>query len=179
MKAAIRQYSGNIPVTIVNVNTISECVVRRRSGSGGLTEAVPLRIVQGELHNGCFAEKIPFTGFHDLVMKLDAVFDYFSFPQRGTQLRTAGKPGPAARFVQMKEDVLPRLTQQWNERVMQEGWGSCATFSVHVYARQNSSWQGTVRWLEAKEERKFRSVLELSYLLESALDLEPENQTSV
>ena len=79
----------------------------------------------------------------------------------------------------MKEDVLPRLAQQWNERVMQNGWGRCATFSVHVYARQNSSWQGTVRWLEAKEERKFRSVLELSYLLESALDLGPENQTSV
>ena len=178
MKAAIRQYSGNIPVTIVNVNTISECVVRRRSGGGGLTEAVPLRIVQGELHNGCFAEKIPFTGFHDLVMKLDVLLDHLAFPQRDTALRSFGKNG-IRRYHQMKEDLLPRLEQPWNERVMQEGWGSCATFSVHVYARQNSSWQGTVRWLEAKEERKFRSVLELSYLLESALDLGPENQTSV
>lgn len=110
MKAAIRQYSGNIPVTIVNVNTILECVVRRRSGGGSLTEAVPLRIVQGELHNGCFTEKIPFTGFHDLVMKLDALLDHLAFPQRDTALRSFGKNG-IRRYHQMKEDLLPRLEQ--------------------------------------------------------------------
>ncbi len=178
MRAAIRQYSGNIPVTVVSVNAVSECAVCRRSGGGGLAEAVPLRIVQGELHNGCFMEKIPFIGLYDLVMKLDALLDHLAFPQRDTALRSFGRDG-IRRYCRMKEDLLPRLEQPWNERVMQDGWGRCATFSVHVCARQNSSWQGSVRWLEAKEERKFRSVLELSYLLESALDLEPKDETSV
>ena len=131
-----RQQLGNVPVTMICVNAVTETTI-----------------------SGCFGEGA-------------LVFDYFSFPQRGTQLRTAGKPGPAARFAQMKEDVLPRLTQQWNERVMQNGWGRCATFSVHVYARQNSSWQGRVRWLEGKREENFRSVLELMCFLESVLDIE-------
>ena len=167
-----RQQLGNVPVTMICVNAVTETTISGCFGEGALADSVPLRTASGEFYNGGFAEKLPFTGFYDLVMKLDAVFDYFSFPQRGTQLRTAGKPGPAARFAQMKEDVLPRLTQQWNERVMQNGWGRCATFSVHVYARQNSSWQGRVRWLEGKREENFRSMLELMCFLESVLDIE-------
>ena len=173
-----RQQLGNVPVTMICVNAVTETTISGCFGEGALADSVPLRTASGEFYNGGFAEKLPFTGFYDLVMKLDVLLDHLAFPQRDTALRSFGKNG-IRRYHQMKEDLLPRLEQPWNERVMQEGWGSCATFSVHVYARQNSSWQGTVRWLEAKEERKFRSVLELSYLLESALDLEPENQTSV
>ena len=47
--------------------------------------------------------------------------------------------------------------------------GILATFELKVLFRQNSSWQGTLSWLEKKQEKSFRSVLELILLLDSAL----------
>ena len=170
-----RQQLGNVPVTIICVNAVTETTISGCLGEGALADSVPLRTASGEFYNGGFVEKLPFTGFYDLIMKLDTVFDYFQFPQRGTELRTAGKPGPAARYTRMKDEILPKLTQQWNERVMQKGWGRCATFSVHVCARQNSSWQGRVRWLDGKREESFRSVLELMGFMESVLDIEEQS----
>ena len=47
--------------------------------------------------------------------------------------------------------------------------GELATFAVRILFRQNASWQGSVVWLEGKQEQSFRSVLELIGLFNSAL----------
>ena len=47
--------------------------------------------------------------------------------------------------------------------------GGRATFELKILFRQHSSWQGTVFWQEEKQEKSFRSVLELILLLDSAL----------
>ena len=47
--------------------------------------------------------------------------------------------------------------------------GKRATFVIRVVLRQNSSWQGTVTWLEGKQTLCFRSVLELLLLMDGAL----------
>ena len=47
--------------------------------------------------------------------------------------------------------------------------GILATFELKILFRQHSSWQGTVFWQEEKQEKSFRSVLELILLLDSAL----------
>ncbi|MBO5778455.1 MAG: hypothetical protein J6R82_02690 [Clostridia bacterium] len=54
---------------------------------------------------------------------------------------------------------------------MQEGprEGERATFSLRVLFRQNASWQGTLYWHEGRQEERFRSVLELLFLIDSAL----------
>ena len=43
------------------------------------------------------------------------------------------------------------------------------TFAVRILFRQNASWQGSVTWLEGNREESFRSVLELIFLMDSAL----------
>ena len=48
--------------------------------------------------------------------------------------------------------------------------GILATFAVRVLFRQNASWQGSVTWLEGKQEKSFRSALELIFLINSALE---------
>lgn len=48
--------------------------------------------------------------------------------------------------------------------------GRIATFAVHICFRRNCSWQGSLRWLEGNEKQRFRSVLELVYLMNSALE---------
>ena len=50
--------------------------------------------------------------------------------------------------------------------------GKVATFFIRVLFRQNASWQGSVFWHEGKQEERFRSVLELLLLINSALSLE-------
>ena len=47
--------------------------------------------------------------------------------------------------------------------------GALATFAVRLIFRQNASWQGSITWLEGEAEQSFRSVLELTLLMDSAL----------
>ena len=47
--------------------------------------------------------------------------------------------------------------------------GKCATFLIRVLFQENASWQGSILWLEGRRDSSFRSVLELSLLMHSAL----------
>ena len=47
--------------------------------------------------------------------------------------------------------------------------GKKATFALSVRFRQHSSWQGYVTWLDKGQKQNFRSVLELIFLVDSAL----------
>ena len=44
------------------------------------------------------------------------------------------------------------------------------TFLLNIYDRQNSTWQGSISWVDKNEKQQFRSALELIKLIESALD---------
>ena len=44
------------------------------------------------------------------------------------------------------------------------------SFLVKIKYRQNTSWQGTIQWLNGKQSRHFRSCLELMMLIEEALN---------
>ncbi len=46
-----------------------------------------------------------------------------------------------------------------------------ATFLVRIQYRQNTSWQGTVQWLEEKKTCVFRSELELMMLINKAVEM--------
>ena len=48
--------------------------------------------------------------------------------------------------------------------------GQRATFVVKILFRQHTSWQGTVTWCEKNHEQSFRSVLELLFLIDSAIE---------
>lgn len=83
------------------------------------------------------------------------------------------------RFLTLTEELLDREGPELGagERTrgglpvvaLEQGKGEVATFVIHVLSRQQSSWQGSVTWLEGKEARSFRSALELVFLLDSAL----------
>lgn len=42
------------------------------------------------------------------------------------------------------------------------------TFYLKVQYRSNTSWQGTIQWLNGRKSRRFRSVLELANLINDA-----------
>ena len=41
---------------------------------------------------------------------------------------------------------------------------------MHVISQENATWQGQVTWLNEKETRSFRSLLELIKLIDGAMD---------
>ena len=75
-------------------------------------------------------------------------------PEYFTAVRAFAPPPPANAV------ISPTLKQQE---------GALATFALRIIFRQNSSWQGSITWLEAGREQSFRSVLELIFLMDSAL----------
>ena len=46
------------------------------------------------------------------------------------------------------------------------------TFIVKILDRKNSTWQGTINWVEEQQTQNFRSALELLKLIDGALDKE-------
>lgn len=46
------------------------------------------------------------------------------------------------------------------------------TFVIKILDRQNSTWQGSVSWIDEQREQYFRSALELLKLIDGALDHE-------
>jgi hypothetical protein len=50
-----------------------------------------------------------------------------------------------------------------------ESSGARGTFIIRILNQQNATWQGTVTSMGMKEERYFRSLLELIKLIDSAL----------
>ncbi len=66
-----------------------------------------------------------------------------------------------------------------SDDILQQKFGEQATFVVQVQFRQNATWQGTIQWLEEKESRKFRSLLEMIKLMDEALTQEQETDETV
>ncbi len=44
------------------------------------------------------------------------------------------------------------------------------TFLVKIRSKQNSTWQGSVTWVEEQQEQNFRNVLELLKLMDEVID---------
>ena len=111
----------------------------------------------GRFYNQHCPDGIDFYGAIDLIKKMETMLDEMSFPQSFSAIRS------------FAEKPLVALNGTTNEVTYK---GKTATFSVRVLFRQNTSWQGSISWLEGKREETFRSVLELLLLIDSAVTAE-------
>ena len=114
--------------------------------------------IRGTLQNPYFEEEPYFDNLTQLLIRMEGLLDALDFPQRSMEGRAfdqpeqraaAGAPRPAPEALGEQKPL--------------------ATFQLSVLFRQNASWQGSLTWLERAEEARFRSVLELVGLLDSAL----------
>ncbi|MEW6622099.1 MAG: hypothetical protein AB1420_03030 [Bacillota bacterium] len=48
-----------------------------------------------------------------------------------------------------------------------------STFVIRIHFKQNANWQGTIQWLEENKTVSFRSILEMIFLLNEAIDKIP------
>ena len=111
-------------------------------------------ILQGRFYNPYLESGEGFQSLSQFLIKMEQTLDTMNLPQSFTAIRTFASP----------PDRPPGNTPASEIRE-----GALATFSLRVIFRQNASWQGSVTWVEGRQEQSFRSVLELILLMDSAL----------
>lgn len=101
-------------------------------------------------------EEEDFKSLMELFIQIEAALDLSLQPQAFTKIRSFQVPG---------SDSL----QPAQGLALGHASGALATFMVRILFRQNASWQGEIRWLDDNQSVSFRSALELSLLMDSAL----------
>ena len=117
-------------------------------------DSVENHIPRGRFHLASSSEVQPYYGLTRLLIEINNHLDREKYPQAFTELRRFQKPGKSTELASAPADLKS---------------GAAATFSIRILFRQNASWQGSVTWLEGKQEEYFRSVLELMVLMDNAL----------
>ena len=112
-------------------------------------------IPTGRFHIASNRDAQPFNSLSQLLLGINREMDRENFPQSFSELRKFQTPS-------VQPDSATTFLKQEN--------GTVATFFVRILFRQNASWQGTVTWVEGKQEVYFRSVLELIVLMDNALE---------
>lgn len=111
-------------------------------------------VITGRIYNSRFGGAESFRSMVGFLNKMEQLLAIENTPQPFSSVRTfrpvvSPLPDPPA-------ILLPRV-------------GKLATLDLHILFRQNASWQGSIFWAEGNQEQHFRSVLELIFLIDSAL----------
>lgn len=117
--------------------------------------------LSGRIYHCYSKEPWKFTNILQLIELADDFFDRLEFPQTSTSARS---------FTSTQFSGVDRLDKVQSPEDFIENRGQKGTFFLNVRYRQNSSWQGSVTWVEEQREQHFRSALELLKLIDGALD---------
>ncbi|MHC1724023.1 MAG: hypothetical protein AB9836_12565 [Aminipila sp.] len=107
-----------------------------------------------------------FRDLHEMLIIIDEIMDAIQCPGASTNKRG---------FRSDKKIALNRTEIREAKKAMRKfdtgsESGEKATFILQIKFRQNASWQGTVQWVEKKQELNFRSALELIKIIDSACE---------
>lgn len=106
----------------------------------------------GVLENPNLEGELRFDSTAQLLLAMDKIFDDIGNPLRSMSPRGFKPEEPRFKPVSTLHAAKP-----------------LAAFRVDVMFRQNASWQGSLIWLDKKKESRFRSVLELIMIINTAL----------
>lgn len=111
----------------------------------------------GRLYNPFYENVVRIVSFHQLIKELDNLMDEIGCPMSGMGKRSFSNLATENQRAKMIEDemTVPK--------------GKKATFAIRTQYRNNASWQGTVKWLESETDEYFRSLLDLFWLMDSAM----------
>ena len=114
------------------------------------------RVPSGRFFIAASKNEQPFYSLNQLLLTINRILDRGNFPQSFHELRA---------FQPMSATTDPPQAVSTSKN------GAIATFSIRILFRQNATWQGSITWTEGNQEVSFRSVLELIFLVENALNL--------
>ncbi len=110
--------------------------------------------IAGRIYSRWLSEPMQFSDLGNLVLRMDEIMDVRNYPQAYQRSRT---------FLAHK-NVAGELMAESEERGIPAGeveaaGGKLGTFSVAVYSRRSSCWQGSVDWLDGTPREEFESIL--------------------
>lgn len=125
--------------------------------------------INGQLSNAYDKKIYKFSSMWNMIKTMDTVFDGYTFPQASHKIRSfTGRESADGAGAELSP-VVENEDGESSEKAAIHGK---VNFIIHVYYRQNATWQGEILWVEGKQEQKFRSVLELQMLMDSVLEKE-------
>lgn len=104
-------------------------------------------------------EPMPFRDTGNLVLTIESVLDAQNFPQAFRRSRS---------FVPQEVHspyAASTLDSGMSQEAVDQAEGAVATFLLHVFTRQSSTWQGNIVWTDGSF-APFQSVLELIRILD-------------
>ena len=110
-------------------------------------------VLSGRFYNPYLSDGRKFKSLTQFLLEMERSMDSMDFPKACTETRTFAPPVEGGEREDMPEFLM----------------GNKANFAVKILFRQNASWQGTVTWMEGRQEKSFRSALELIFLIDNAL----------
>ena len=113
-------------------------------------------VLAGRFYNPYLTGGKQFQSAMQFLLGMEQALDAMDFPKAFAATRTfSPPPGHGC-----------------EEAEMEHRQGKKATFGGRILFRQNASWQGSVVWIEGRQEQSFRSALELVMLIDNALTFE-------
>ena len=126
-------------------------------------DCVKGRTVSGRVLSRRLIQPYHFPDLNSFVLQMEAVFDAQNFPQAYQRTRT---------FLRIEDKGLLAAADPesgMSEEEVNAGRGEVATVELRVMSRRNSTWQGTVNWLDGDVIRDFSSYLELMHIADEKL----------
>ena len=113
-------------------------------------------VLAGRIVNPYLGADIPFRSAIEFVKGTETLMQELQYPQKFSDNR---------RFTPV--EMPTPLPAGKNQNTAKKGL--LATFALKIMFRQNASWQGSLLWVEQKQEQRFRSVLELLLMIDSVV----------
>lgn len=108
---------------------------------------------------------------------MEDLFDTINYPRATTTMRSFTEETdtqPQGTHVRPgNPSNVPRYLT--DEELLQKR-GKSATFIIRVQQRANSSWQGRITWVEKNRTLRFRTIIEMVKLIETAIDPEGDER---
>lgn len=122
--------------------------------------------IKGSFVNNYYGEEFLYNSTVELLFKMEELMNKIGTPKKYEKDRS---------FIYDKteKDVDDNAKLSINRFVQSNGFneydkkGKIATFYIKIRFRQNSSWQGSITWLEGGKTEDFRSVFELLKIINS------------
>ncbi|MCL1816738.1 MAG: hypothetical protein FWG43_03950 [Clostridiales bacterium] len=121
-------------------------------------------IISGRVFGQRLAEPLFFSDISDLLLQIDEVLNAQDYPRAFQRKRS---------FSAVEKTQAPALAELSGHfmdiETVQSAFGAVATHSINIISRQNTSWQGSIDWLDETAPTNFKSALEYIRIVNNEL----------
>jgi hypothetical protein len=123
--------------------------------------------INGRIYGQRLEKPLLFADIGDMLLQIDDVLNAQDYPRAFQRKRSFGEeqqvmPPPP---IEISGDFM-------SKEAVEASVGEIATYIINITTRQNTTWQGSIDWLDNSLPREFRSVLELIRILSEMIKKE-------